>query len=116
MSLASLMIHTCTIQTLSSTKTATGFAQEGNWPVTATVVRCRVTDQTPDRAMIVYGKFDRNSQKRVYFDTDQSLDVNTRLVWVDPSGTTWTLYVHSIENQGGSLNRLWAVDVANYED
>ena len=114
MSISNLLIHTCDIKTLSATKSSTGFASEGVYVDKALDVPCRVTDQTPDRAMMIYGKFDAMTQKRIYFASENFLSVRDLIEWVDPSDVLYTLYVHSVMNQGGNLNRLWAVDVATY--
>ncbi len=107
MSIHSLMNTTCTISTESQTTDEYAFNSAPILTPVSTNVPCRVTDQTADRAMVIYGKFDAYKQKRIYFDSDPN--VTPAKSWIILGSTTFG--VTSSMDMGGRLRRLWAVDV-----
>lgn len=103
MSLHSLLIHTCDIETETQTKTPTGGVTKA-WATKASGVPCRV-DKMPEKAAEQYGKFDVTKLVRVYLDTDQALTIKDRISYAGGY-----FYVISVVNAGGHLNRLWQID------
>lgn len=107
MSIHSMMNTTVTIKTGAQTKSVTGYNSTTALTVVASNVPARVSDQKPDQAVLIYGNYDSVKQKRVYLDTDQSLQ--PVISWIQIGGSDYN--VVSSMDQGGKLKRLWAVDV-----
>lgn len=106
MSLTTLMIHLVDIDTETVGKSDFGGTLL-TWSRKASSVPARVTDPTPDDASVLYGKFDAQRHKVVYFISNQNLTVKDRIVIQNQP-----FQVHSVRDMGGNLNRLWRVDCA----
>ena len=110
MSLVSLMIHTCNIETQSGGKSATGGFAAAAYVTRATGVACRFAKLKPDDAAIYYGKEDVDIYYRVYLNTEQTLTLKDQLLF---QGNRFL--VRSVNNVD-ALARIWEVDVQQIPD
>jgi hypothetical protein len=106
MSIHTMMNTTCDIKVESQTKDHYGANSAPVLTVTQASVPCRACDLTPQQVAIYYGKYDSKDMKRFYID--QSWNLIAVKSWINFGGIDYN--VMSVENAGGTLNKLWQVD------
>jgi hypothetical protein len=104
MSIKTLLNTTVNVQTQTATKSVLGGAG-ASWSAKASNAPARVMQLDAD-VVEAYGRLGYKVSHRVYFDTDYSISAKDRIIH---DGTAYE--VHSVNNAGGHMDRLWHVDV-----
>jgi hypothetical protein len=108
MSMASLMNTFVSFQTETQTKSAAGLDGR-SWVARSTDVPSRHCDLSGED-IIAYGRLGYQTTDAFYFSADpcfKGIEAKSRILW---DGNAY--YVMMVQNQGGSINKVWKVVTA----